>query len=128
MSKSIILIIIVASIFWFYFGGKGGEGPVFITKEEITPEDAVVIVNENGFKPQELTIKTGTRVVWLNETKTYIWPASNLHPTHEIYPEFDPQEPYEPNRAWVFEFKKTGEWDYHDHLKPNVRGKVIVTE
>lgn len=124
----LIFLIVAALIFWSAFSEKDDKESLFINREEITPEDAVIVENENGFEPQEITIKKGTRVVWLNETQTYIWPASNLHPTHEIYPEFDPQEPYEANIAWAFEFEKAGEWAYHDHLKPNKRGKIIVTE
>jgi|SRR3989344_7910906 len=124
----LILVIIAASFSWFAFSGKDNEKPNFITREEITSKDVVVIENESGFEPQEITIKKGTRIIWLNKTQAYIWPASNLHPTHEIYPDFDPQEPYEPNMAWAFEFKKAGEWGYHDHLKSNKRGRIIVID
>ena len=101
---------------------------LFITKEQVAPGDMVVIITPDGFLPKEVTVKQGERVVWLNERGTYAWPASDLHPTHSIYPEFDPLEPVPEGQAWSFIFRKTGEWRYHDHLKPNFRGLVKVVK
>ena len=65
--------------------------------------------------------------MFVNETKSsFVWPASDLHPTHSLYSEFDPGEPFESGKAWAFTFDKPGQWGYHDHLKPNHRGVVTV--
>jgi plastocyanin len=83
----------------------------------------------DGFSPADVTIKSGEAVKFVNATTNgYFWPASNLHPTHELYPEFDPREPIAPGDSWTFVFKRVGEWGYHDHLKANKRGTVKVTE
>lgn len=58
----------------------------------------------------------------------YFWPASNPHPTHEVYPEFDPRRPIEADSSWSFRFDKSGEWRYHDHLAPLFEGKIVVRE
>ncbi len=89
---------------------------------------ATVAVKDDSFSPQDITIKKCTKVVFKNETKVSVWPASDLHPTHGIYPEFDPLKGYGPGESWSFVFNKIGRWRYHNHLKPEVRGTITVTE
>lgn len=87
-----------------------------------------VLMKEDSFEPENLTIKKGATVTFKNEDKAARWPASNLHPTHTIYPEFDPQRPVETGQSWSFTFDKVGTWKYHDHLIPSIRGIIIVAE
>ena len=54
------------------------------------------------------------------------WPASNIHPTHMIYPEFDAKRPVASGKDWSFTFTKKGTWRYHDHLNPEATGTVVV--
>lgn len=104
-------------------------GPFFI--KSFSGSDAsnsTVLITENGFDPKELTISPGTTVSFVNKTKEASWPASNFHPTHELYPEFDIKRPLEPGEKWQFSFKKMGYWGYHDHLNPILTGKIIVSK
>ena len=102
--------------------------PGFVDASAV-PADAVTVkITDQGFVPQEITIKQGEKITWINLTKDYVWPASDPHPTHTNYPEFDPQLPMKPNQAWSFAFVKTGNWGYHNHLFPSERGTVHVTE
>ncbi len=87
----------------------------------------IVRIHDGSFEPAELTIKTGETVLFLNKGNEQHWPASNIHPTHGIYPEFDPQVSFGPNEFWSFTFDKAGNWRYHDHLFPEMKG-VIITE
>lgn len=87
-----------------------------------------ISLSENGFTPNELTIKKGGTVKFVTTRDKPYWPASNLHPTHGIYPEFDPQKPIEASDSWSFKFDKVGSWKYHDHLSPYFRGTIIVEE
>ena len=96
---------------------------------ENIPEGSVVIrMTKNGFEPEEIEIKRGDMVTWVNEDADFRWPASNLHPTHGIYPEFDPQQPLALGDSWSFRFEKVGEWRCHDHLNPRWRCVVRVIE
>jgi len=81
-----------------------------------------------GFYPAEITIRKGDTVTFKTTKGSYFWPASNLHPTHAIYSEFDPKEPVAPEEAWSFRFEKTGIWKYHDHLAPYFTGVINVIE
>ncbi len=85
-----------------------------------------IILDENGFTPSEIEIKPGDSIRFTTTLNEPFWPASDLHPTHGIYPEFDPLEPIEPSNSWTFQFLKTGKWKYHDHLQPIFRGIILV--
>jgi len=104
-------------------------GVFFVVYPDISPQSGseyIIELREDGFYPQEITIKKGETITFATISHKKFWPASNLHPTHGIYPEFDPKEPIEPDESWSFEFKKIGQWTYHDHLFPLYRGTITV--
>lgn len=101
-------------------------GVWFVTNNQSPKETVTIIMKQDSFEPQTLEIKKGTKVIFKNEDKVERWPASNLHPTHGIYPEFDPQKPVPAGESWEFIFDKAGSWKYHDHLIPSIRGVIIV--
>jgi len=79
-----------------------------------------------GFDPATLSVKQGTDVCFVNEDIRARWPASNIHPTHEIYSDFDPKKPVPSGETWCFTFTKSGIWNMHDHLLPEFVGTVTV--
>ena len=95
---------------------------------KINAVSRTVIMKEDVFEPQTLTIQKCTQVTFKNQDKNAHWPASNLHPTHGIYPEFDPKQPIEAGKDWSFVFDRFGKWRYHDHLSPSTRGVIEVKE
>lgn len=84
----------------------------------------VIAVTEEGFHPPRLTIRVGETVTFRNDGRHDHWPASNIHPTHEVYPEFDAQKPIVPGQSWSFRFDRSGTWRFHDHLYPQAGGLV----
>ena len=46
-----------------------------------------------GFEPSTLTVEKGTTVIFRNDEVRDRWPASDPHPAHDLYPEFDPKVP-----------------------------------
>ena len=88
----------------------------------------VVHVTDEGFEPQTLEVQSGETVVFENAGQKPHWPASDDHPTHTKYPEFAPLKPLEPETQWSFTFDKLGEWKYHDHQNPYLKGEVLVRE
>ncbi len=93
-----------------------------------TEKNYTVELGENGFTPVELTLKEGDVVIFVNKNpKTeFFWPASDAHPTHEIYRQFDPGVPIPGNQTWTFTFTRAGAWKYHDHLSPYFTGQITV--
>ena len=81
---------------------------------------------EDGFNPEKMTIKKGETITFKSTRNKFFWPASDLHPTHLIYPEFDPKDPIAPNKTWSFTFNKVGSWKFHDHLAPYYTGIITV--
>lgn len=88
----------------------------------------IIRMTNKGFEPAYLTVDKNTTVEFVNYDEVDRWPASNVHPLHEIYPEFDPKKPINPNSEWSFKFAKVGVFRYHDHLFPHKRGLIKVVE
>jgi plastocyanin len=82
----------------------------------------------DSFEPSTLTISKGETVEFENESGDDKWPASNVHPTHELYPGFDAQEPVLDGDSYEFTFDRPGRWGYHDHLKPDIQGTIVVED
>jgi plastocyanin len=78
------------------------------------------------FSPASLTIKKGDTVKFTNDSTRNFWPASDDHPSHSIYPEFDAKQAIAPGSFYAFTFSKVGTWGYHDHLKPGCKGTITV--
>lgn len=107
-------------------------------KEDETTEqkekEHSVINTDSGYSPDSITIKKGETITWKNESLQPTWPASALHPTHEIYPTkggciastFDACKGIEKGESWSFTFNILGTWKYHDHLNPSHFGAIIV--
>lgn len=118
MKKSVFLIACTFSI------------PLFVTAHGGTnDENNIIRMTENGFEPKELTVTEGDEVLFINNNGDVArWPASNFHPTHTLYPEFDPKISIKPGESWTFKFDKPGTWRMHDHLIPHFTGTIVVLE
>lgn len=97
-----------------------------LKSEESTSQTHKIVLNENGFSPDKITIQVGDVVKFTTTRNSPFWPASNLHPIHELYPEFDPKKPIDSKESWSFKFDKLGNWRYHDHLAPYYTGEIDV--
>lgn len=89
-------------------------------------QKVVIRMTKTGFEPSEIEILQGEVVMFKNDDKKDRWPASDIHPSHGVYPEFDPKRKIVPSGSWRFTFYKAGEWKFHDHLFSQFTGRVIV--
>lgn len=120
-----LLVALFAVGAWFYESGWATSAP-----------DATVLVSDDGFEPQRLTIQTGTTVIFRNIGLQAHWPASNFHPTHTLYPEpggclgslLDACRGLAPGESFSFVFSIPGQWPLHDHLFPGLTMIVEVAE
>ena len=87
-----------------------------------------VVLTNSGFNPPKIAIKKGSTVTFSTDTDRPFWPASNLHPDHDEYPDFDPKEPIPPDETWSFTFDQVGSWGMHDHLRSYFSGQIEVRE
>jgi len=90
------------------------------------PADYTITLTKEGFTPQEIPIKQGQSIKFITTAERPFWPASDLHPTHEMYPTFDPKEPIPADKSYIFLFTKPGRWQFHDHLAPFFTGTISV--
>ena len=115
-----------------YFLRNRGTGvnsnATLATSTAIVGEVHEVTLTDDGFVPETIEIAREDTVVWKTTRDQFFWPASDLHPTHLLYPEFDPKEPIDKGGTWSFRFDRVGEWKYHDHLSPYFTGIVRVME
>lgn len=130
MSKVAKISIIVACSVLLVIGGflltRGESFSGTIQSLEVLAGEAVISMTDKGFDPNEIKIKKGTKVKFVNKDTGARWPASDLHPSHGIYPGLDPKRPIPAGESWEFIFDKVGEWGFHDHLSPYITGKIIV--
>lgn len=90
--------------------------------------EAVIEMRPDIFLPAEIRVRRGTRVRFVNHDTVWRWPASDLHPTHDIYSAFDPKQAIGPGEEWSFVFERIGRWGMHDHLSPLIVGEIIVED
>ena len=90
------------------------------------PNSWVVEFTDDGFVPKRLEIEVGQQVRFQNSSESSLWPASNIHPTHQIMPEFDAGSPVGAEGVWAFTFDKPGFWRYHNHMVPEHSGLVVA--
>lgn len=139
----IALVLVIAGV--VFIKQKGGNEVLAPTGEEVSmatapaaanPTPAVPLIAESasktitytdsGFSPTTLTIKSGDTVVFKNNGSKDFWPASAIHPTHTIYPEFDAKKGIAPGATYSFTFTRIGSWKYHNHLNPSLTGTITV--
>lgn len=80
----------------------------------------------NGFNPAQITVPVGTTVKFVNNDETERWPASGVHPTHQLCPGFDSLKPMAPGESYEFTFKEAKICPMHDHLNPVLKGVIKV--
>ncbi|MBY0111046.1 hypothetical protein K2Y00_03555 [Patescibacteria group bacterium] len=90
------------------------------------PPPNTIILREDGWHPESLVVEPDTTVIFVNKTSHSFWPASNSHPQHERYPEFDAGRPMAPGESWSFTFTRPGKWVFHDHLRSSYVGSIAV--
>lgn len=122
-SRNLLIGVVILLIILAFLLFRPNLTPGTSTKGSVT-----VSMTADNFEPERITIPVGTTVTFVNKDKVARWPASNLHPTHTLYPEFDPKEPVGVGKSWSFKFDKVGSWKYHDHLSPYITGTITVTQ
>ena len=87
-------------------------------------KNETVIIKDFAFNPQNITIKSGATITWVNED-------SVTHDvTNDAYGDVGVSELFdidlEPGQSRSFTFTETGEYNYHCAIHPSMTGKIIV--
>ncbi|RMD67477.1 hypothetical protein D6817_01510 [Candidatus Pacearchaeota archaeon] len=105
-----------------------------------TPQTHTIAITSSGFSPSTLEISQGDTVVFINQDSAMHWPATDVHPTHTLYPGSDISKCGTPQASEIFDacrglaqgetysftFNEKGSWTYHDHLRPSWTGTIVV--
>ncbi|MBI2208639.1 hypothetical protein HYU50_04020 [Candidatus Woesearchaeota archaeon] len=130
MKKSAIIIILGMSLL-LVAGCSSQNNDI---SQPSASNDNTIEITESGFNPVTLTIDAGETVTWINRGVTPAWPASAVHPSHNVYPEsggcigskFDACRGLNQGETYSFTFNQKGAWKYHDHLSAGDTGTIIV--
>lgn len=98
-----------------------------IAPQQVRATTHTVILTSKGFEPNRITIKKGEVIIWTNNSGKTASVNSANHPTHKLFPVLNlgAFEDGENTQARIF---RVGELAYHNHLKPEQTGTIIVTE
>ncbi len=99
-----------------------------VVPKAVEPTYVTVTMSQDGFKPAQITIKKDTIVRFKNVGNDAMWPASNPHPIHTSYQDFDARRGVKPGETYEFKFKNVGSWGCHDHVSPGLTCRIIVQE
>lgn len=116
-------VVVVGVGLWWFFGQPAPEQEV---AELAISEEVIVRATDNGYEPSSITVSVGTTVTFANESSRPVQTASAVHPTHQVLPEFDALRGFAPGESYSFTFQSAGTWRYHNHLRPQQTGVVIV--
>ncbi|MEK7573149.1 MAG: hypothetical protein AAB531_01865 [Patescibacteria group bacterium] len=86
----------------------------------ITETIETVNITSSGFNPQSITIKNGSKVIWINKSGADV----NIVPTNKYAPLTLGQFPN--NSSVQLLFDKAGTYTYQNQLKTSQTGTVIV--
>ncbi len=122
ITAALLLVVAVISIIvaFSFFKKDKADTPVQETTQEI-------VLSDQGFLPKTVSVKKGTRVVWINNSKDTATVNSDDHPSHTKSPVLNLGE-FEPGSNLQLILDKPGTYSYHNHLNPEMTGTVIITE
>jgi hypothetical protein len=127
--------------------------PVSLAEPLVSTKNVIEISN-TGFNPSTITVKAGEVVTFVSKATAPVWPAGDAHPTHDAYPSdayalpgdqaksfgskacleygarkgdvFDPCKLLLPEQTFSFRFNEQGSWSFHNHVRPEHAGTIIV--
>ena len=88
--------------------------------------EAVIEYRGGAFDPSTLRVLAGTRVTFVNKSAKPVWPASGVHPTHEICPGFDALQSLKQGETYAFVFEEAKDCPFHNHAAPGEKGVIEV--
>lgn len=125
-----IAIIIVGGIFFY---AKSNTSTSSVTPTPVqsaqtktpTSTQATINLTGSGFSPSMLTIKVGTKVIWINNSGENAQVDSNPHPIHSSFPPMN-FDAFSNGSSVSLVFDKAGTYGYHNHLNPSQTGTIVV--
>jgi plastocyanin len=127
----LILVVILVAGYLTFTVNKKQQSNISLTNKNSNQQPtaskpkATVILNNTGFSPKTLTVKTGTIVIWINQSGTGGSVNSDNHPTNLLFPSLNLGQ-FNNGTSVTTMFEKPGKYTYHNEVNPDQRGTVIV--
>lgn len=126
ISMKMIVVVITAVFITACSGGSDYEiePPIELSVNQ----DGVyeITYTDRGYQPEYAKVPVGATVRIVNKSSMEFWPASDPHPVHTDFPQFDPQKALPVGGTYDFKFEKGGIYGFHDHLNHIWIGALVV--
>lgn len=85
-----------------------------------------ISITADGFSPSSVTVTVGSKVTFVNNSDTPVWPASDVHPSHLLCPGFDSLKGLKKGESYTVTFDTAKVCPFHNHLKPSMKGTITI--
>lgn len=125
---AIIVLIVIGVLVNKYVPVPGGTQESQTLSQESAVPPRIIEMTGKGFVASNIVIPVGTAIRFVNTDTAPHWPASGVHPTHEVCPGFDSFRPVAQGEFYEFIFREEEICPVHDHLNPlNPLFKGLIT-
>lgn len=134
MNKLLLITIVLVVIFGtlIVLGNKKSNQPSTQSQQPTTSmqdkqniASVSITLTDTGFTPKDITVKTETRVIWINKSGKNATVSSADHPTHRVYPRLNLGE-FGDSSSVQLVFDEKGVYGYHNHYEAGENGTVTV--
>ncbi len=108
-------------------GTEPEEASAGSSEEEAGAQNATITFTNNGFSPNNLTVKKGAIITIKNDSSTQVQFSSDDHPTHRLNTEMNVRV-LAPGESATFTAETVGTHGFHDHIDDRHVGMLTVTE
>ena len=122
----IVIILVILTAGGYYLTKSGTPAVTPQPSSTSNAQNTTINYSGSGFDPQRITVKAGTTIVWKNNDTDPMMIDSDPHPTHTSYPPLNASKATISGNTYTFTFTDPGTYGYHNHLKAQNRGTVIV--
>ena len=119
----IVLVVFIALAAFVVLNRNKSSVNSNISTTGTNSEENTVVYTNSGFVPNSLTVTTGIKVTFIDQSDNTMWVGSDPHPVHTDYSAFDQLKTGD---SYSFTFTETGNYNYHNHMFPTHTGVVIV--
>lgn len=92
------------------------------------PATKGMVITKEGFNPSTLTFKVGTKLIIQNSDSANHQPMSDPHPAHTDCPELNSAKPLALGEFYEVTITSAKTCGIHDHLNPELKAAITVTE
>ncbi len=120
------LLLVIILIIGLFLKSQSVNNSKQATKQILPlPKEVLVKLDKNGFSPKEVTIKAGTAVRWKNVSGEEQTVNSDDYPTNQKHKELN-FGVFNSGSSFIYVFRETGTYAYHNQFNSKQAGKIIV--